>query len=116
MMETIAMEVFLCGLFVLALLGSLGALGCFLQMCVYQNADWEHDREVGWASAHLCLQRQIYQDYQHLSVIFSEFNRDKLGGLHCPIHGREAYKDGGQAYFKTLRKPHLRIKEPRSLG
>lgn len=112
-MMPVAMEIFVCGLFGLALLGSLGTLGCFLQMLVYQNADWEHDREVGWASAHLSVQKQIYQDDQHLSVIFSEFNRDKLGGLHCPIHGREAYKDGGLAYFKTLRTSTILIKEPK---
>lgn len=103
----IALEIFLCGMFGLALLGSIGALGCFLQICVYQNADWEHDREVGWASAYLYVQRQIYRDDQHLIVINAQFQRDKLGGLHCPIHGQEAYMDGGRTYFKTLRQKRL---------
>jgi hypothetical protein len=46
-------------------------------------------------------------------VIVAEFHRDKIGGLICPIHGREAYKDGGQAYFKTLRTSTILIKEPK---
>lgn len=68
-----------------------------------QREDWAHDRLVGWESARLSLARQTADDEHDLRVIVAERRVERLGGLHCPIHGQEAYKDGGRAYFKTMR-------------
>lgn len=98
MMETIAI-ICVC----LALFASIGALACFLQMLQEQREDWAHDRLVGWESARLSLARQTADDEYDLRVIVVERRVERLGGLRCPIHGQEAYKDGGRAYFKTMR-------------
>ena len=98
MMEAIAIIFVL-----LALFGSIGALACFLQMLQEQREDWAHDRLVGWESARIALARQVTDDENDLRVFAAKLRVDRLGGLHCPIHGQEAYRDGGRVYFESMR-------------
>lgn len=97
------MEIIAAIFVLLALFGSIGALACFLQMLEEQREDWAHDRLVGWNSARLALARQTF-DGDDLRVFSAQLCVDELGGLHCPIHGQEAYRGGGRAYFKLMRR------------
>lgn len=97
----LAIEIFLCGLFSLALFASIGALGCFLQMLQEQREDWDRDVWEGWRKSRL---EEVIASRELDALSWCE-REELLSDLRsyyphpCPIHGKEAERCGRMGHM-----------------